>query len=155
MTLFRLVPIFALLLASCEGPAGPMGPAGPQGEPGSEGPPGPSGAGLEIIEFVVSQSLYNQDGVLVLRDRRITPDSFIGAYILMETQGGTVIHLPLDYLLTFSWYSLDVEEVPLIGVIEGALLFTDFSQDLLRLAQSYHHASRATIIVLVAGERED
>ena len=144
-----LVPLLALLLMSCEGPTGPQGPVGPQGDTGPPGSPGPSGAGIVSIEFNVSRSLYSGD-VLTLRDPRIGPDTFIGIYVLMVTENGTAIHLPLDYLLTFSWYSLDVQEPPLIGVIEGAVLFSDFSLELLRLAQSYHHASRATLVVLVA-----
>ena len=133
--------LIALLLLGCEGPAGPPGPVGPPGEV--------AGYGLVLIEFHVTRHLYD-DGVLELRDRRIAPDTYQGIYVLME-RDGVILHLPLDYLLT---YGVDLQEIfaHLIAVVQGAVLLADLDYELMEYARSYRDDGQAILAVLVTAE---
>ena len=100
--LILLLPVFLL---ACEGPEGSVGP---------EGPPGPQGPPAEgiLIEKRLSESAYDENGIITIADRRITPTSFRTVYLKLDFGGGQVGYLPLDYLLVYS-VSLTIEELEL------------------------------------------
>ena len=97
MRIALLVVLAVGVLVGCEGPAGPMGPEGSQGPPGAQGPPGPSTVGV-LIEQSLSMSAYNETGEIIIRDSRITPQTFRLLYLKLVFEDETS-YIPLDYLL--------------------------------------------------------
>lgn len=68
-----VVPLLALALLACEGPAGPAGPAGPQGQQGvpgatgatgPQGPAGPTGPGTRV--WIPGTTTINGDASFLL-----------------------------------------------------------------------------------------
>ena len=119
-------------LVGCEGPAGPMGPQGTQGQegsqgpPGAQGPPGPSTVGV-LIEQPLSMSAYNETGEIIIRDSRITPQTFRLLYLKLAFEN-EVVYFPLDYLM-LSGVSVTPEDggsgTPVLILEDGRLIISD------------------------------
>ena len=133
--------LLAVFLIACEGPAGPAGPEGPQG------PSGPQGAPAEgiLIEKSISASAYNEDGVITIRDSRITPESFRAVYVKVEGDGWTEYYV-LDYMLIYWLWDQELEtSPPAVVVAEGVVALVDPDRTLVEALDGNNLA------ILVAG----
>ena len=136
----------------CEGPAGPMGPEGSQGPPGVQGPPGPSTVGV-LIEQPLSMSAYNETGEIIIRDSRITPQTFRLLYLKLAFEDETA-YFPLDYLM-LTGVSVSPEDegsgTPVLVVEDGRLVISDPEGGLFGAALIFFMVGAdASMVVLVA-----
>ncbi len=98
-----LLLVLATLMVACsdEGQPGPVGPAGTDG---LAGPPGPAGE-VAWIQFDISATSYGEHygsrpyyKVVMLHDPRITPRTFVNAYI-ESSRNSVVEYIPVDLWL--------------------------------------------------------
>ncbi len=87
-----LVTLLAFVMLAC-GDGSVEGPIGPEGI-GPEGTIGPEslGAGV-LIEHSISDSSYDAEGRITIRDERITPTTFEGLYL--KVTSSIVEYLPI------------------------------------------------------------
>ena len=153
-SLFTVLAV--LVLVGCEGPAGPMGPEGAQGAQGTQGaqgPPGPSSESI-LIEQPLSMSAYNETGEIIIRDRRITPQTFRLLYLKLVFEDETS-YIPLDYLL-LNGVSVSPPEdagsgTPVLILEDGRLTISDPEMVLFGAALlTFLVGADASMVVLVA-----
>ena len=146
---FLFAVLVVLALVGCEGPAGPMGPTGAQGP---QGPPGPSSVGV-LIEQPLSMSDYNETGEIIIRDDRISPQTFRLLYLKLVFED-EVAYFPLDYLM-LNGVSVTPEAedsgTPILILEDGSLAISDPERGLFGVALiSFMVGAEASMVVLVA-----
>lgn len=117
--------------AGSTGPAGPPGAVGPAGPPGLTGPAGPAGprgpAGSttrpDLLYISITSSSYD-DGVILIRDSRLTPDRHYEFYWEFLYSDGIVTHSNALFLN-------DV-----VGFLSGAVLIYDPDRTVLSFVNS-------------------
>ncbi len=145
----RVLPMVLIAaLAACEGPAGPTGPQGPQGiqgekgDTGSKGDPGEPAVYKEevFIEMRISRSAYNRDNEILIRDGRISPETYREFYLSFPGEDGQALHVPAAYAITLLVSLLDESDewgTPVPRVEDGQIAIEDSERMLLDMAEAF------------------
>ena len=148
-------------LAACEGPAGPTGPQGPQGiqgekgDTGDKGDPGEPAVDKEevYIEMRISQSAYNEGNEILIRDRRISPETYREFYLSFLGEDGQPLHVPAAFLITLLVSLLPESDewgTPVPRVEDGLITIADSEGMLLDLAEAFGDLSIVILLVVEA-----
>ena len=142
-----LFVLLAFSLGACEGPMGPAGPTGPQGPTGDQGPPGPPRQSI-AIENRFTDSSYDSDGYIFIRDSRITAANFRGLYIKGIINGIT-LYLPINYTLLPVAAAASLEDIPIVILADGITSISDGNRTLLTLSETVFADNLPSIHIVV------